>query len=187
LDSDHDVMTTRAAAELLGVSLRTVQLWVERGALTAWKTIGGHRRVLRSSVDALLAKRPPPRDEPNQLRLLVVEDDRRLRRLYELEIPAWKPAVKIDLAADGYEGLLKAGLTRPDVIISDLLMPGMDGWRMIDALRSDPDLSARIIVVTALDSGTIRDRGGLPEDVRVMRKPVPLAELRVAVLGTNSA
>ena len=47
------VCTTREAAELLGVSLRTVQLWVDSGALQAWKTAGGHRRVSRQSIDAL--------------------------------------------------------------------------------------------------------------------------------------
>jgi len=47
------VCTTREAAELLGVSLRTVQLWVDSGVLQAWKTAGGHRRVSRQSIDAL--------------------------------------------------------------------------------------------------------------------------------------
>ena len=49
--------STREAAERLNVSLRTVQLWVEAGLLRAWKTEGGHRRILRSSLDELLAKR----------------------------------------------------------------------------------------------------------------------------------
>ena len=42
--------TTREAAELLGVSLTTAQLWVESGLLEAWKTEGGHRRIHRTSV-----------------------------------------------------------------------------------------------------------------------------------------
>jgi excisionase family DNA binding protein len=48
--------TTREAAALLGVSIGTVQLWVESDLLQAWKTAGGHRRVLRDSVDRLLHK-----------------------------------------------------------------------------------------------------------------------------------
>jgi excisionase family DNA binding protein len=42
--------TTREAATLLGVSVGTVQLWVENGLLQAWKTAGGHRRVMRDSI-----------------------------------------------------------------------------------------------------------------------------------------
>lgn len=48
------VYSTREASEILGVSLRTVQLWVDSGVLEAWKTVGGHRRISRASVEALL-------------------------------------------------------------------------------------------------------------------------------------
>jgi excisionase family DNA binding protein len=42
--------STREAAQQLGVSVRTAQLWVEEGRLNAWKTPGGHRRILVESV-----------------------------------------------------------------------------------------------------------------------------------------
>ncbi|MGD9786945.1 MAG: helix-turn-helix domain-containing protein [Sulfuricellaceae bacterium] len=47
--------STTEAARILGVSIRTVQAWVDKGALTAWKTVGGHRRVLLESVNRLKA------------------------------------------------------------------------------------------------------------------------------------
>jgi excisionase family DNA binding protein len=47
-------LTTREAAQALGVSLRTAQLWVENGQLEAWKTEGGHRRITPDSVQRLL-------------------------------------------------------------------------------------------------------------------------------------
>ncbi len=169
---------------MLGVALRTVQLWVERGSLKAWKTVGGHRRVVRSSVEKLLEERTAAIASgrtPLEFRLLVIEDDPRLRRLYELDVPAWRPPVRLELARDGFEGLLKAGQFRPDLIIADLQVPGMDGFRMIEALRQDPSVMADIIVVTALDADAIRDRGGLAPELQVVRKPVPLADLRKLV------
>tara|TARA_R110002051_G_scaffold78776_1_gene142411 strand:- start:1108 stop:2217 length:1110 start_codon:yes stop_codon:yes gene_type:complete len=45
-----DILTTADAAELLGVSVRTAQLWVESGQLPSWKTPGGHRRIPRQAV-----------------------------------------------------------------------------------------------------------------------------------------
>lgn len=54
------VCTTREASELLGVSLRTIQLWVDAKRLEAWKTPGGHRRITRSSVENLFNKRTQP-------------------------------------------------------------------------------------------------------------------------------
>lgn len=47
------VCSTREAADMLGVSLRTIQLWVDGGVLDAWKTAGGHRRVSLDSVQRL--------------------------------------------------------------------------------------------------------------------------------------
>ena len=51
---DDPILTTRDAAQLLGVAVSTTQLWMESGALPAWKTPGGHRRVRLSSVQHLL-------------------------------------------------------------------------------------------------------------------------------------
>lgn len=55
--TDDPILTTRDAAELLGVAVSTVQLWMESGALPAWKTPGGHRRVRLSAVLALRRQR----------------------------------------------------------------------------------------------------------------------------------
>jgi excisionase family DNA binding protein len=79
-DSDDPVLTTAAAARLLGVAVSTTQLWLESGALPSWKTPGGHRRVRLSAVTRLLADRagqpphtqaaprhPAPQDETARL------------------------------------------------------------------------------------------------------------------------
>ncbi|MFP5076233.1 helix-turn-helix domain-containing protein [Rhizobium sp. YIM 134829] len=56
-----DILTTAKAAELLGVSIRTAQLWVESGQLPSWKTPGGHRRIPRQAVlDLIDAASPLP-------------------------------------------------------------------------------------------------------------------------------
>jgi excisionase family DNA binding protein len=87
--------STREAATLLGVSVGTVQLWVESGRLEAWKTAGGHRRVMRDSVERLLRRRstadapPPPNAEPRRPTVMVVDDDINLLRLYEARISHW--------------------------------------------------------------------------------------------------
>lgn len=69
-----DTVSTRQAAKLLCASVRTVQIWVDNGKLVAWKTPGGHRRVLRASVDEMLAERqrastsiPRENDNPDGL------------------------------------------------------------------------------------------------------------------------
>jgi excisionase family DNA binding protein len=61
---DDPVLTTRAAARLLGVAVSTAQIWIESGALEAWKTPGGHRRLRLSSVTRLLEQRAGVRPAP---------------------------------------------------------------------------------------------------------------------------
>ena len=130
--------TTREAATMLGVSVGTVQLWVESGLLQAWKTAGGHRRVLRDSVDHLLHKEsipspipaPPaqPTFSPHRLSVMVVEDDANLLRLYEANISRWPMAPEITLVNNAVEALLLLGQKSPDLLIADLNMAGMDGF-----------------------------------------------------------
>lgn len=171
-----DTCTTREAAILLGVSLRTVQLWVEEGALRAWKTPGGHRRIIRSSVDELLRSRGAELSNP-EYEILAVEDEPILRRLYEAKLGGI-PGARLRLARNGYEALMRIGEQHPDVLITDLMMPGLDGFQLLRSLREMPELGTmRIIVVTALEESEIAARGGLPEGVALFQKPVSLPQL----------
>ena len=182
-------VTTREAAKLLGVSLRSVQLWVENGVLSAWKTAGGHRRIARNSLDEMLLRQKEaaqlveaadiPEGHEHEMVLLVVEDSADLLQLYRRQIQSWELPLRLITAANGFEGLYQIGLYQPDFIISDLEMPGMDGIQMVWALYEQPDLKRKdIIVVTGLSAEEIRLRGGLPEEVPVLYKPIPFHDLR---------
>jgi excisionase family DNA binding protein len=176
--------TTREAAEILSVSLRTAQLWTESGLLEAWKTEGGHRRISRQSIERLLADptvRELPKAEespPQVLKVLVVEDDPALRRLYEVNIRRWPMPLVFSSADDGYEALIRIGHDKPDLLIADLQMPGMDGFRMLYTLCSMSELSGmQIVVVSGLDPAVISAHGGVPEGIPVFPKPIPFAHL----------
>jgi len=180
--------TSREAAKLLNISVKTAQLWVENGTLRAWKTPGGHRRITRQSIQDLLLERhrvlkqAPSREragQSNKLQLMIVEDDKRVRRLYELTMSHWGLPLQITMARDGFEALLRIGQRRPDVLITDLNMPGVDGFRLIAALReSDLYKALQIVVVSGLTPAQIRAGGGLPKDVPVLSKPIPFNALR---------
>ncbi|MBJ7502814.1 MAG: excisionase family DNA-binding protein, partial [Polynucleobacter sp.] len=80
MNQEAAYISTREAAELLGISLRTAQLWVENGALLAWKTSGGHRRILLHSVQKILDERERSavdvvRAPDARLKVAIVEDD----------------------------------------------------------------------------------------------------------------
>lgn len=188
-----DFCSTKEAAAVLGVSHRTVQLWVESGTLQAWRTAGGHRRITLESVNRLvegrrvaIAAHAPPPAAPVALasstrRVLVVDDDPLMLRLYELEMAGWGMDLDVVKANNGFEALIRIGEERPDLLVSDLNMPGMDGFRMIRTLREDSGSAGMsMIVVSGLDRATIKAMG-LPADIPVFPKPVPFGELRAAV------
>lgn len=185
--ADSEFLSTRQAAQRLGVSLGTVQNMVESGVLDAWKTAGGHRRIPASSVDSLLAKRRKqitrPGNPAGQLDILIAEDDPTLQKLYQMTFDSWKLPLNLRIVGDGFEGLLQVGQQMPDILIADLMMPGMDGFEMIRRLRAMPELSSMdIIVVSAIDADEIRQRG-MPGDVTIFGKPIPFHEIKGFVLG----
>lgn len=185
--------TTREAADLLGVSVGTVQLWVESGLLRAWKTSGGHRRVLRESIDALLhhgAKSPPSpvpqAPEAQRLRILVVEDDAALQRLYQATMSRWDMAPEVTVLDNAVAALLHIGHAPPDLLVSDLHMPGVDGFYMLRVLEKSPQVAdTTTVVVTGLDAPEIAQRGGVPQGVEVFPKPVPFAKLYERALALH--
>lgn len=119
--------TTREAARMLGVSLRTAQLWVENGQLEAWKTEGGHRRISRVSVQRLLdgtmpqrhAESVPSRQAIDRLKALIVEDDNIQLKLYKAVLSSWHLPIDIVTANNGIEGLILMGRDAPDLMITD--------------------------------------------------------------------
>ncbi len=189
--ANADVMTTREAGELLGVAVRTVQLWVEAGVLPAWRTAGGHRRIARSAVEQLLAHRlndlapakPPASIDQPALKLLLVEDDPVLLRLFSGVVASWNFPVELVTATNGFEGLVRIGEMRPDIVVTDLIMPGMDGFEMLRALKKPGSGfgNLKLLVISALSADEIQARGALPEGVTCFHKPVNYVKLEVLV------
>jgi excisionase family DNA binding protein len=186
--------TTREAAILLGVSVGTVQLWVESGLLQAWKTSGGHRRVLRDSLDRLLHKSPQPTpllppsavvneaplDSSNRrFRVMVVDDDPNLLRLYQVILASWPMQPLVTCLDNAVAALMMLGRGGPDLLIADLHMPGMDGFNMLRVLSHAPEMTqTKVVVVSGLDAAAIAARGGLPEGLEILSKPVPFDRLQ---------
>ena len=191
ISTNDDLMTTREAGEKLGVAVRTVQLWVEAGLLPAWRTAGGHRRIARDAVEALVAERAqmlgpvatPALKTPPASRILVVEDDPIMLRLTMQVIMAWKLPIELITAVNGFEGLLRIGEVRPDLVITDLNMPGMDGFQMLQTLKRPGSgyETLKVVVVSGLNAQEIAEGGGLPADVTFLPKPVHYGELEALV------
>ncbi len=192
----RDDCTTVEVARRLGLAVRSVQLMVDRGELEAWKTPGGHRRISRESVDRWLAERqagvsrpaplgppvlPPAAPAPGRTsapRVLLIEDSRHFQTLVSLLLKTRFPQVELHLADDGIAGLAMAGKLEPEVLLVDILLPGIDGATLITGLRSHPAFArSRLIVVTSLEGEALEPYAFALQGLPVVHKPRLAAEL----------
>ncbi len=202
------MLTTREAAQRLGVSLRTVQLWVEADILPAARTPGGHRRIPYNAVEALAlstglggeplargrgvrrelqaaAMQEPPMHAPRAtgpMDVLLVADDPDWQARCREAVQPYGSAVQLRFAETGYLALLQVGQKAPDLLVTELDLPGMDGMAMLRTLeRCESIADMRILVLTACSGHELARRGGLPPSAEVLKHPVTPEAVAVRV------
>jgi len=184
----EEVCTTQRAAEILGISVSSVQQLVEAGVIEAWKTKGGHRRIPLAAVMAYKAQPgaaaagaapAPARASGDGATILVVEDNPMQRTLYERHIGAWALPASLTFCENGYQALLEIARRQPDILLADIVMDGIDGYEVINTIVGDPQLRPmHIAILSGLDEAALAQRGGVPPGVVFFSKPVNYDELR---------
>lgn len=173
-----EYLGTTEVARILGLSVATVQSLAERGEIEAWKTQGGHRRILRRSVEAYLQRSNPSAagaatERRDRLQVLVVEDDEATRELYRELFEQWDMPVDLVVLDSAFEAMLDIANLHPHLLITDLNMPGVDGIEMLKVLKRSQHLAnLHVLVASGLPAAAIAERGGVPEGATVLRKPL---------------
>ncbi len=194
--SSGSYYTTLEVAKILGMAVRSVQLMVDRGDLQAWKTPGGHRRITRESLDRWIQgsrsgvtgigglngaqeTRGSRRRAVQRIpRILLIEDSSHFQHLVAMLVKQKFPGVDLHIAHDGITGLVSFGHLQPDLIILDILLPGIDGATMITGLRQHSLFGAcRLVVLTSLDQDQRQPYAYALEGVDVVHKPRLVQEL----------
>jgi CheY-like chemotaxis protein len=100
--------------------------------------------------------------------VLVVDDDARVHDLLRRSLA--REGFRVEVASDGEEGLRMARQLRPEAITLDVMMPGMDGWAVLSALKKDPDLAdIPVVMLTIVDDQNMGYAMGAAE---YLTKPV---------------
>ena len=119
--------------------------------------------------------------------ILVIDDDPVQRRLLKNMIE--RSGHVAHMAENGRAGLdmldRKGGLI--NVILLDLMMPGMDGFEMIRRLRNNRDLDRMDIIIVSAISGNKDQLAQLPSDITIFGKPIPFHEIKGFILGRIAA
>jgi excisionase family DNA binding protein len=117
-------------------------------------------------------------DAPTVPRVLLIEDSRHFQNLVALLVRQQFPGVELHLADDGIAGLAMAGQLQPDVLLVDLLLPGIDGATLIAGLRAHAAFGAmRLVVVTSLQGDELLPFAHALDGLPVVHKARLVADL----------
>ncbi len=171
------LLITKRFCEMMGGDIRaeseygkgtafTIRLPVSLAAIQPEKAV----QVEISSVEETSAVEELPE---NASTVLVIDDDRNVRDMMKRFLS--KEGFRVETASGGEEGLKVAREIHPDAVTLDVMMPGMDGWSVLTAFKSDPELAdIPVIMLTIIDSRNMGYALGASE---YMIKPVDRSRL----------
>jgi len=174
--------TTFEISQICGVNPTTVQNWVKGKKLRAFKTPGGHRRIRREDLIAFLKKFdmpiPAELDQGPPL-IMIVDDESDILDMLEELMNSGDNEVNITKAASGVEALLMIGERKPDLLILDIMMPGMNGYEVCQRLKSGSGTqNIKIVAVSGDHSATVRERILDAGADLFFAKPLKMSEFR---------
>jgi len=174
-------LSTFDVAAMLDVDPGSVANWIDSGLLRAHRTPGGHRRVAAEDLLEFLREHNmpiPPELEARPVRVVVVDDEPAVTEMIARAIRSEHPDYEVAEAHDGFKAGSIIATLKPDVVILDLRMPGMDGFEVCKSIKSEQATRhSTVIAVTAYDSEEntrrIMDCGA----AACLPKPLDLSEL----------
>ncbi len=179
-------LTTGQIASSCQVTIPTVKRWIREGHLTAFQTAGGHFRVteeeFRRFQDALRMPVERTGTEAEALpKILVIDDDAALLDTL-WEALTLDGRYKVEVAQDGYEGLIKVGSFAPNLLVLDIRMPGLNGFQVCRRVKGDPATrDIRILAITGHSVHHTREQILEAGADGFLEKPVRLDDLQAEV------
>jgi len=148
-------LTTGQIAQFCHVTHRGVLKWVESGKLRAYRTPGKHSRVSVEDFLNFLKQYNMPIPEgiqppATQKKILIVDDDRGIVHSLQRVLMVENKYI-VEAAFDGFEAGKKFSDFRPDFIILDICMPGLDGYQVCSNIRQDKDnMHVKILAISGM-------------------------------------
>lgn len=119
-------------------------------------------------------------------KILIIEDDPPYRKIYKRKFEV--SGYQVEVAENGAEGLEKMRSFKPDLVFTDLMMPQVDGFQVLERAKADPQLSATPIVVltnlsTSEDATKVAQMGAVAILVKSDTEPNAIVEKAGEILG----
>ena len=149
-----DVMTVFEASKYCKVSSKTIINWIDAGHISAYKTVGGHRRIKKSDLEDFMKKQgipiPDEKQADEKKRILVVDDDPIISETIVQALEEDEYDYDVISASDGFEAGLQINHFNPHLLILDIMMPDIKGDEVCKRIKSNENTKdTKIIVLSA--------------------------------------
>lgn len=145
------IYTTHEVSRLLQVNPRSVINWIDQNLLPSYRTPGGHRRIRRDDLLGFLRKHqiptPPSLMEDGCFSVLIVDDEEDITQIIKAYFER-KGGFQVTTVSDGISALLEVGRAKPDLLVLDIMIPGVDGVEVCRRIKADPSASTIIIAIS---------------------------------------
>ncbi len=154
--------TTFEISQICGVNPTTVQNWVKGKKLRAFQTPGGHRRIRREDLISFMKEfgmpLPPDLSQDSPL-IMIVDDEIDIIDMLESLLKSGEDEVNVAKAQSGVEALLMIGEHKPNLLILDIMMPGMNGYEVCQKLKLSPSTqNIKIVAISGDHNPAVRER-----------------------------
>ncbi|MDA3963182.1 MAG: response regulator [Planctomycetota bacterium] len=189
--ADH--LSLGRIAKLCHVSRTTVYRWIINGHLKAYTLPSGHFRVKPDDLSsfcqsfgipdpklAAAEEAPPPAPSPAKLRVLIADDHPDMVLVLRKVVERYLPDAEIHEAVNGVDTCIAVGTIEPQLVLLDIMMPGMDGFAVLQELLRRPELNdSRVLVVSAYEpfDRVLELERQYEQVVACLRKPISVEGL----------
>ena len=179
--ANKTIYTTHEVARLLHVNPRSVINWIDQNLLPCYRTPGGHRRIRREDLLIFVRKHQIPTPATlvqSKFTVLIVDDDQNIADLIRTFLLR-QGSYEVASASDGISALIEVGRIKPDLLILDLRIPGVDGIDVCRRIKSDSANRTAIIAVSG--SSEYEERSLQSGADAFILKPVDLERLHAEI------
>lgn len=181
------VFSAHEVANICGVVNQTAINWIDKGHLEAFRTPGGQYRVYPDVLGKFLQNQGMRL--PDELRkileeqakieqVLIIDDDRTFNDQVRQFLSGHYPGFTVNQALDGFDAGRAIPVHKPDVVILNVALPGIDGTRLCRQIKDDDSLTRPVVIaVGGADNGELEQRALEAGADAFLRKPVNMEEL----------